>query len=99
MSIKRPLIFISYARSDLIIAEALTRSFEQKGYPVWLDYKTIPSGSNWQSEIENALSQADIFVVVLSSKAASSQWVNAELGFALGQKKPIIPILIEDVSL
>ncbi|SRR6266542_4713357 len=96
MSSKQPQIFISYARSDKNIAEQLTRFFEQQGYSVWIDYKMIKVGSDWQSELENALRKADVFVIVLSDEAVRSNWINAEIGYALGQKKLIIPILVEE---
>jgi TIR domain len=99
MSSKKSQIFISYARSDKVIAEQLTRSFKQQGLSVWLDYESLKPGSSWQDELENALRRADIFVVVLSEDSVKSNWVNAEIGFALGQKKKIVPILVDNVRL
>lgn len=49
-------------------------------------------------KLRRAIASADAFVVLLTSSGASSAWVNTEVGIALEQDKPIIPIVEEGVA-
>ena len=55
-------------------------------------HEDIAPTEEWQNVILCALSTMDILAVLLTEEASSSQWVNQEIGCALGSNKPIVPI-------
>ena len=70
-------IFLSYARDDLGKAQSLAKWLERVGHSVWWD-RHIHGGSEYAEEIEAALNQADIVIVLWSEKASHSAWVRDE---------------------
>ena len=56
------------------------------------------NGSRWSSEIEEALQDAEMLIVVLSPDAKNSKNVEAEWSFFRDQGKPIYPIKIASCS-
>lgn len=59
----------------------------------------IPGGSNYAVEIPRAIKQAKVFVLILSAKAQSSQWVSKEIDMAVTQRKIILPFMLENCAL
>jgi TIR domain len=88
-------VFISYARHDAEIAEALANILTSAGLVVWLDRHSIRSGEAFDKEIEEGIAAAAAVVVVWSKNAIGSHWVRAEAAFALSHDK-LLPIKIDD---
>lgn len=72
-------IFLSYDRDDGAKARPIAAAFEKTGHSVWWD-KHIGGGTEYAKEIEQALSSADIVVVLWSSSSIDSPWVRDEAG-------------------
>lgn len=53
------------------------------------------TGEAITNSVKSGLNRAIAVVVVLSSSSLESQWVLFELGFAMAQKKRILPFIIE----
>ena len=70
-------VFLSYAREDIAKAKALARLLEKAGHKVWWD-RQIHGGSEFSSEIEAALKQADVVIVLWSESSIVSEWVRDE---------------------
>ena len=75
--------FISYARSDSEFALKLSTDLNQKGNVVWIDQVNIKPGTQWDAEIEKALNESKILLVVLSSNSIASSNVMNEIAFAI----------------
>ena len=90
-------VFISYAQADRGYAVAVERALESFGKIVWSD-KRIATGADWDSEIQNALRSASAVVLIVSADSLSSQYVNYELGSAIGAGIPVIPVLVGEVG-
>ena len=89
-------VFISYAREDLLQAEAIAAGLEKEGWSVWWD-RTIPTGRDFAEVIEEAISSAKCVVVLWSSYSVKSRWVQTEA--AEGANRHILmPVLVEDVK-
>ncbi|MCH9669954.1 MAG: toll/interleukin-1 receptor domain-containing protein [Gammaproteobacteria bacterium] len=88
-------IFISYAREDRAVAQAMAAALDSRGWSVWWD-REIRSGEAFDRVIEEALSRARCVIVLWSSASISSRWVRAEAAEGL-RRKCLIPIFIEDV--
>jgi CheY-like chemotaxis protein len=96
--IKAYQLFISYSREDdLSFIRDLEKDLETQGYITWRDHKITPS-KHWDDEIEKALTESDILLVVLTDNAIESQNVKDEWHFALEEKKPVIPILPQQLE-
>ena len=57
---------------------------------------SIPPGSDYGSEIPPAIKNCDVFVLVLSYASQDSVWVPKEVDMALSNRKPIIPVHIDN---
>jgi hypothetical protein len=90
-------VFVSYSHDDQDYADALLRALSESGLVVWND-ESLMAGSDWAIEIESALAKAKFMVLLVSPSSLQSQWVNYELGYAIAAKKPVISVLIRDVS-
>jgi hypothetical protein len=92
-----PKIFLSYASADSKSVERLVDKLKVRGLDVWTD-RLIAPGQDWQPQIEAALDEATLFLMVMSAKDGVSPWQNVELGMALrsavGRSKRVIPVLL-----
>jgi hypothetical protein len=88
-------VFISYARDDRPIADALARALEEKGFSVWWDRK-ISVGGVFDAEIERQINAADWVVVLWSSHSVDSEWVKSEAAYA-AERNVLLPIIVERV--
>jgi len=93
---KRRGAFISYSRSDSEFALNLTNELRSDGYPVWLDQLDIPTGARWDDEVEKALRDHEIFLIILTPASVSSENVKDEIGYAIDHGKHIMPVLLKN---
>lgn len=73
----------------------LAKELKASGFLIWFDQLDIPTGSRWDDEIEKALTQCEIFMVILTPQSIASNNVKDEIGYALDSNKRILPILLE----
>ena len=74
-------VFISYARSTAVQAQAIAEALRALGYGVWRDDE-LPAHRDYSEVIEERLRAAKAVVVVWSAEAVKSQWVRAEADLA-----------------
>lgn len=94
-------IFISYRAADgKQIAEQIYGHLNTLGHKPWLDEakdldgntKILP-GEPVQHEIENALGEASIVLLVDTPESCNSKWINEEINTANGMLIPILPVV------
>jgi pterin-4a-carbinolamine dehydratase len=108
-------IFISYRREDSgpiarRLADSLTRCFGPDA--VFIDTDTIRSAQNWKQQIDNALHDASVLVVVIGSRWLFAQdaygrrridtgddWVRSEILFGIQNEKTVFPVLVSEAAL
>ncbi|MDX1377307.1 MAG: TIR domain-containing protein [Anaerolineales bacterium] len=95
---KQGLIFISYSRTNRGFALELAKELKASGFLVWLDQLDIPTGARWDDEIEKALTNCEIFMVILTPQSIASHNVKDEIGYAIDSNKRILPILLEQAN-
>jgi TIR domain len=96
--------FISYAREDQEKVVSISRDLNEHGIITWFDERMLLPGDNWQLRIEQAIEEADYFLLFLSSQTIDRiGYKNRELHLALYQqslrpadKRFIVPILLDD---
>ena len=90
-------IFISYARRDRAIAEALDAALARSGFSVWWD-ASITAGDRFDEVIARELSDAKVVVVLWSEVSVHSKWVVSEAMFAL-EHEALVAAKIDDVKI
>ena len=105
MKNQNPTIFISYSREhDRKEALALCRALTQSGHDAWIDEERVQPGQVWYDEVETALCDAKVVLVLLSNEMiASKSYAHDEWHMALEMQKDgdgeelfIIPVKLDD---
>lgn len=73
----RPLLFVSYSRTDLERARPVIALLEQSGFEVWWDGR-LEGGENYLQTTEAALETCACVVVLWSATSVASHWVRDE---------------------
>lgn len=91
-------VFISHSTKDSAFArEKLRKLLERRGITTWFSDEDIPSAVDWERRIRSALRDAQWCIVILSPDAVKSDWVQAEVHWALEKRKGrVIPIMIKE---
>lgn len=87
-------IFLSYAREDFSRAETLAGGLGRCGHEVWWD-RRILGGSRFSQQIEAALKQADVVIVLWSCSSIESAWVQDEAAVGRDTDR-LLPIAVDD---
>ncbi len=62
----------------------------------WVDKTNLPIGATFNDGIADALWKASSVIVILTKESMQSEYVTYEWSFALGARKPLIPLLFEE---
>lgn len=92
-------VFISYTTANLDTARQVERALKTEGISCWLAPERIEMGESFLSEIDTALANAKVVVVILSSAAVESPWVLREITEAVSSRLPLLPLKIEEFEL
>jgi hypothetical protein len=87
-------VFLSYSRHDSTAANALADTLSAAGLSVWLDRNAIQEGDAFDTQIEEAIAQTRVVIVIWSRNSVKSHWVRAEAAYALNKQK-LLPIAID----
>ena len=92
--------FISYAREDGRRVDALQRTLEAAGIPVWRDTLNLWPGEDWRAGIRRAIRDDALVFIACFSRASLERdrsYQNEELALAIEQlrlRRPDVPWLI-----
>jgi hypothetical protein len=89
-------VFISYSdhEQDQAVAQVLTHELKKRGLSVFVD-RAITAGEDFSRQIREALVDADVVVVLLSSNSQKSRWIKDEVAAALESRQKVIPVLLD----
>jgi hypothetical protein len=87
------MVFISYSEDDIFFVDLIRTKFEKEQIPVWVDQTNIKPGSDWSDEIQFAIGDSKVMLVILSPSSYGSTYITYEWSFALGKNICVIPIL------
>lgn len=96
---EEPPIFLSYSREDEVFCNKLVTDLEQAGIDIWMDQRRIKPGQRWDDEIQKAIKQTKIMMVVLSPASCESENVGDEVNYALDQDDVIVPVLLKECDI
>jgi hypothetical protein len=95
-------VFISYSRSDSVVAEKLYNFLTSNGLNVWYDRNNLSGGTKFMDEIETAIESSNVFIPIITHNidreamdfhVYRSEWKKAlELQANVGDRNFIIPI-------
>jgi hypothetical protein len=96
-------VFISYAREDREQALLYYDRFMAEGVKPWIDVKHLLPGQSWEAEIDRALADANVVVLLLSRSSVNKRgFVQREANEAISRlryKQPtdiyVVPLLLD----
>lgn len=91
-------VFISYSRKDKEYVAQIKAILEQSDIPYWIDREGIFSGENYKEVIVDAIDIAKVVIFVSSANSNNSINVIRELGYAVKERKTIIPVMLDDAQ-
>lgn len=87
-------VFISYAREDRTRVEEFARYMIARGLSVWFDDR-IKGGQQPYDEIATALRDSSFVLLIWSTSAAGSAFVQNEIAMAANLGKKVIPVRLD----
>jgi TIR domain len=85
-------LFISHLASQRVFAGELQENLFRYGISSFVAHNDIEPTSEWQTQIEMALSTCDSLVALLHDNFHASNWTDQEIGFAMGRGVPTFAI-------
>src|SRR5215471_4148510 len=85
-------IFISYSHADSAFVDQLEADLRKLGFETWVDRQRLAGGQRWRRELQEAVEQAQVLLIVLSPDAIASRSVQIEFDYALELSKLLIPV-------
>ncbi len=98
-----PHVFISHSTDDDTVVDAVRTALASLHIDGWIDSEHVAPGDKLAPKITEAIEQAAHFIVVISERAMTSEWVQKEVDLAkhVRQQSPdayrIIPILLDGI--
>jgi hypothetical protein len=89
-------VFVSHAPADLDTVQELFPSIRNMPFGVYIAMEEVEPGRS-RHNLEGRIRNSDVLVAVLTERAATNQWVNQEIGYAIAKGIPVVP-LYEDTS-
>jgi hypothetical protein len=90
-------VFISYSTEDSGVANKICTALEEGDVPCWMAPRDILPGMHYAEAIIDALSLANVAVLIFSENANKSGFITRELERAVSQNMHILPIRINQV--
>lgn len=91
-------VFISYSSKQFREASQVCEYLERHGVLCWMAPRNIDPGSNYASQIVQAIRDSSALVLLASNHTNVSGHVSNEVSLAFDCKKTIIPFKIENVQ-
>jgi hypothetical protein len=93
-------VFVSHASADReLVREQIVELLHSHGIETWFASHDIPSGAVWEKTIRAALRDCDWFLVALTPAAITSDWVHAEVDWAVENRKDrLVPVILQECN-
>lgn len=92
-------VFISHASNDNSFVSEVVGLLEQHHVEHWVDFGDIRTGALLTPQLQKAIADHDIFLLVWSAAARRSAWVNTEWLTAFQEGRYIIPCVLDSTPL
>ncbi|MFO0912562.1 MAG: TIR domain-containing protein [Pirellulales bacterium] len=93
-----PHVFVSHASQDHdVIYARIVQLLNEHGLTTFYSRDSILGAQEWEKRIREGLEDCPWFLVALSPNSVKSEWVQAEVGWALVNRRGrLIPVLVGD---
>ena len=91
-------LYICHSKRDEKVANAVCAALEKSGLSCWIAPRDLPPGASWGEAIIDAISVSRLVVLIFSSRANQSPYIEREVERSISIGIPIIPFRIEDVQ-
>jgi hypothetical protein len=91
-------VFISYSSIDKKIADAIKHGLHAVGIRCWMAPDDLSAGTDWASELTQAIESSKVMVLVWTSASMASAEVPKELGLAMTSRVVVIPFRLENIQ-
>lgn len=91
-------VFISYSRKDSAIVKFVANKLRSEGLSVWIDEDGIESGDLFKKVITTAIENSACLLFFSSESSNNSAWTAKEIGIAIYEKIPVIPVILDDAK-
>lgn len=91
-------VFISYSQQDETVANAIVAGLESDGIRCWITPRDVTPGDTGSNAIINAITGAQIMVIILSENSNQSKQVLREVERAVANDLILIPFRVEDMQ-
>lgn len=102
MSEEHPRVFVSYSRDDAAAVNLLLKELQRTGVEYWSD-STLTASQDWAEEVDSAIKQSTIFVLVVSPNFLKSNRSMLEAGAALARAREgtaiVVPVILQPVEM
>jgi TIR domain len=89
-------VFISHARKDKGIADAICEKLESAQLRCWIADRNISAGEDWTEVTRNAIASSRVMVLVLSENANAAPHIEREIAHAFYTGRMIIPLRVTE---
>ena len=89
-------VFLSYAHDDAPNAQKLAGALVEAGHEVWWDFH-VHGGSRFSDEIDRALKNAQVVVVIWTPTSVTSAWVQDEAAEGRDSGR-LLPVVLDDTK-
>jgi hypothetical protein len=89
-------VFISHARKDKGIAEAICEKLESARVRCWIADRDISAGEDWTEVTRNAIGSSRVMVLVLSENANAAPHIEREIAHAFYTGRVIMPLRVTE---
>src|SRR5262245_4246888 len=92
------LVFLSHSSKDRrFVEQKLIPFLKSHGVKPWYSTVDIRTADDFERSIREALLSCDSFLVVLSPNSVKSEWVRAEVHWAMENRKGrVVPVFVAD---
>lgn len=91
-------VFISHSSSDREWVELIRNEAQSIDVEIYLHEYDLRPGARLSEKLQAAIRRSDALVALFTRNAASSTYVQQEIGYALGQNKIVVPLLEKGVD-
>jgi hypothetical protein len=88
-------VFISYSSHELDIVNHVRTNLVALGVEVFVAEYSVTIGEKLRCKIEGAIQDCDLFILLWSKNAKTSDWVTDELAMARKAGKFVMPVVLE----
>jgi TIR domain len=97
MSMAKPKVFLSHIHEEAELADTLKRNLSNDFLGlidifVSSDGQSIPIGNRWLRDVEAALIDSRVHLVLCSERSVGRPWINFETGAAWNKGVPVVPL-------